>query len=130
MQQVPVWVKPAFWGVAMGAVGWWMILAFAFHWVSAGAAARMVTQKTQEAVVAYATPVCVARFEQQKNPVAAWNDLKKTEEWSRGDLIVKDGWIAEPNQKVDTETANAIADSCAARLMALQTLNGAKLGLK
>lgn len=107
-----------------------MILAFAFHWVSAGAAGRMVTQKTQEAVVAYATPVCVARFEQQKNPVAAWNDLKKTEEWSRGDRIVKDGWVAEPNQKIDDNTANAIASSCATQLMALDTLNGTKLGLK
>ena len=128
--QVPVWVKPAVWGVAGGAAGWWIILASGFGWVSAGAAAQMVTQKAQDAVVAYATPVCVARFEQQKNPVAARDELKKTEEWSRGDILVKAGWIGEPHQNIEAGTATAIGNSCATQLMARETLNGGKVGLK
>jgi len=40
----------------------------------------------------------VARFERQQNAVTAWETLKKTDEWSRGDLVAKESWVTEPNQ--------------------------------
>ena len=128
--KMPGWTEPAIYGVLGGAVGWWLILALGFGWMSAGAAAKMSTQKAQDAVVAYATPACVARFERQPNAVAAWETFKKTDEWSRGDLVVKDGWVAEPSQKLDFNTANAVASTCATKILALKTLAGVQLGLK
>jgi len=98
--------------------------------MSAGNAAKMSSQKAQDAVVAYATPVCVARFEQQPNAVAAWQTLKKTEDWNRGDTIVKDGLVAEPNQKLDDGIANAVASNCAEKIMALKTIAGVQLDTK
>ncbi len=91
---------------------------------------RCPTQKAQDAVVAYATPVCVARFEQQPNAVAAWQTLKKTEDWNRGDTIVKDGLVAEPDQKLDDNIANAVASNCAEKIMELKTLAGVQLDTK
>jgi hypothetical protein len=98
--------------------------------MSAGAAAKASTQKAQDAVVAYATPVCVARFEQQPNAVAAWQALKKTDDWNRGDLVAKDGLVTEPNQKLDDDTTNAVASSCAEKIMELKTLAGVQLDTK
>ena len=123
----PVWTGPAAWGVAAGAIGWWLILASGFGWMSAGAATKMATQKAQDAVVAYATPACLARFEREPNAAIAWRGLQKTDSWSRNDLVVKDGWVGEPSQKLDSDTANAIADSCATQILSLKTLNGVKL---
>lgn len=124
------WIEPVFWGVVAGALGLWAILAFGFGWMSAGNAAKMSTQKAQDAVVAYATPVCVARFEQQPNAVAAWQTLKKADDWNRGDLVVKDGWVAEPGQKLDDNIANAVASNCAEKIMSLKTLAGVQLDTK
>lgn len=128
--KMPSWTEPVVWALVIGAVGWWLILAYAFGWMSAGAAAKMSTQKARDAVVAYATPVCMARFERQPNAVSAWQTLKKTDEWNQGDLVVKDGWVAEPGQKLDPDTANAIANTCATKILALKTLGGVKLSLK
>lgn len=128
--RIPGWIEPAFWGVAIGAMGWWIILAYGFGWMSAATAAKMSGQKAQDAVVAYAAPVCVARFEQQPNAIAAWQTLKKTDEWDQSDLVVKKGWVAEPGQELDSDTENAIASSCATKILALKTLGGVNLSLK
>ncbi len=129
--EVPVWIKPALWGSAVGAVVWWIVLSSGFGWVSAGTAKQMSAQKTQDAVVAYATPACVARFERQPNAVAAWKTLNKTEEWGRSEVIEKGGWIAEPGQKLDsTDIAGTIARNCATQLIELKTLGGVKLSTK
>jgi hypothetical protein len=125
--KLPDWMRPAAWGVAAGALGWWLILASGFGWVSASGATKMATQQAQDAVVAYATPACVARFERQPNAAAAWQGLQKADSWNRNDLVVKDGWVGEPSQKLDSDIANAIADSCATQILALKTLNGVKL---
>jgi len=128
--KMPSWTEPVVWALVIGALGWWLILAYGFGWMSAGTAAKITTQKAQDAVVAYATPVCVARFERQPNAASAWQTLKKTDEWNRSDLVVKDGWVAEPGQKLDSDSANAIADTCATKILALKTLGGVKLSLK
>ena len=128
--KITSWIEPAFWGLVVGAIGVWVTLAFGFGWMSAGNAAKMSAQKAQDAVVAYATPVCVARFEQQPNAVAAWQTLKKTEDWNRGDTIVKDGLVAEPDQKLDDNIANAVASNCAEKIMELKTLAGVQLDTK
>jgi len=126
----PSWTEPAVWAFVVGAVVSWAVLDHGLGWMSPATAAELATRKAQDAVVAYATPACVARFERQPNAIAAWKTLKKTDEWQRGDLVVKDGWVAEPSQKLDSDTASAIASTCATKILALKTLEGAKLSLK
>ncbi|HUX35915.1 MAG TPA: hypothetical protein VMV71_02670 [Candidatus Paceibacterota bacterium] len=124
--EIPVWTKPAVWGVVVGALAWWMVLS-SFGWVSAGTAAQVATQKAQDAVVAYATPVCVARFERQPNVIAAWEVLSKTDDWKQGDHIKDGGWVSEPGQKINSDMADAIATGCATQVLALKTIGGVKL---
>ncbi|MBI4089020.1 hypothetical protein HY415_02900 [Candidatus Kaiserbacteria bacterium] len=128
--KLPDWWEPAAWGLVVGAVvTCWSALSL-FGWVSAGTAAQMVAQAKQEAVVAYATPACVARFTRQPNARSAWEALNKTEVWDRRAVVVEGGWSAEPGQKLPVELANAISAKCVEQLLALKTLGGVKLNKK
>ena len=109
--KIPAWTAPAVWGILGGGVGWWIVLASGFGWMSSGAAAKMATNEAQDAVVAYATPACVARFERMPDAVAAWKGLESADSWNRGDLVVSKGWVAEPSQKLDNDTTTAVADA-------------------
>ena len=128
--KMPGWAEPAVWGLIVGVAGCWVLLARGFGWMSPVEAATLATQRANDAVVAYATPVCVARFEGQPNAVAAWKTLKKTDEWNRDDLLVKDGWVGEPGQKVAPDTGKIIADACSTQILALKTLDGVQLSSK
>jgi hypothetical protein len=126
--KIPAWVKPAFWGVIAGALVWWGVLVWGLGWVSAGNAHMTAHQTALSAVAAAASPFCVARFEQQANAVAAWQKLKKSaDNGDQDDFLVKGGWIAAPGAKADSDFANAIADRCATKLLALKELDGVKL---
>lgn len=125
---VPSWVKPGIWGIVIGAVAWWAVLFWGFGWMSAGSAKQLADNQTQTAVVASATPYCVARFERQPNPVASWQALKKSEsDYDQSDYIKKGGWATVPDQKPDSAITSAVADACATQLLALKELNGVKL---
>jgi hypothetical protein len=123
---IPTWVKPAFWGVILGALAWWAILAWQFGWVSGGAADRMAEAQAQNAVVAYATPACVARFKQQPDAAVAWQKLKGTDSWKQDDAVRDGGWIGLPDQKLDPELATAIAEACTPKILALTDIGTAQ----
>jgi len=125
---MPSWIKPAFWGVVAGAIAWWVVLGAALGWVSPATAQKMASDKAQAAVVAVASPFCVARFEQQANAVASWQALKKSAaDYSQDDFIKKGGWEALPGEKIDSDVADAIASACATNLLNLKAINGVKL---
>lgn len=125
---IPSWVKPGIWGIVIGALVWWGVLSWGFGWMSASSAKRLADNQTQTAVVAAATPYCVMRFEQQANPVASWQALKKSAgDYDQSNYIEKGGWATLPDQKSDSDTTSAVADACATQLLALKELNGVKL---
>jgi len=125
---IPSWIKPGIWGAVLGAVAWWGVLSWGFGWMSAGGAKQLADDQTQTAVVAAATPYCVARFEQQPNAVASWQALKKNEaDYNQSDYVKKGGWVALPTEKPDSDMTDAVADACAKQLLALKQLNGVKL---
>jgi hypothetical protein len=126
--QIPVWVKPAFWGIVVGVLGWWAVLFWGLGWMSGSAATAMAQQKAETAVVASVTPYCVHRFEQQTDPAAAWKKLKTSaDNFNQDSFLVKGGWTALPGAKLDPSYADAIADSCSTRLLALKTIGGVKV---
>jgi hypothetical protein len=125
---IPVWVKPGLWGVVIGALAWWAVLAWGFGWVSAGTAKQMADNQTQTAVVASLSPYCVSRFEQQSSAVTSWQALKKAaDNYNQDDFIQKGGWVSLPGQKLNADTASAVADACATKLLALKQIGGVKL---
>ncbi len=62
--QIPVWTKPALWGVAVGAIGI-AILGFSqFGWRTAGSAEQFAQERADTAVVAALVPFCVTKAQQ------------------------------------------------------------------
>lgn len=125
---IPSWVKPGIWGIVIGALAWWGVLSWGFGWVSAAAAKQQADTQTQAAVVAVASPYCVARFEQQPKAVASWQALKKSaDNYNQDDYIEKGGWVVLPHHSPGSGLAAAVADSCATQLLALKQLGGVTL---
>lgn len=126
---LPDWFQPTALGMIAGAAVWWIFLAMGLGWMSPDTAAQTSAKVSQAAVVAYATPVCVAKFASRPNAVADWHKLRSIKEsYSWADFIEKqDGLIAEPAQKLSPDTSAAIATGCATEVLKLTSIGGVKL---
>ena len=114
------------WSFVLGVLALFVFLLW-LGWTSRGSAEQMAADQTKAAVVAYATPACVARFERQPNAVAAWKELKGIQGYNQGDAIEKGGWVAEPDQKLDSAISRTIASECASKVLELKTIGNEKL---
>lgn len=116
--KMPVWIKPASIGAVVGAAVWWIALSN-MGWVNASAAAESADAKVKAAVVAYATPACVARFQRQPDAAAARETLSTTDMWQRSEVITEGGWVTAPKQEMDYYIARDVAEKCAEQILAV-----------
>jgi hypothetical protein len=113
---IPQWLKPAFWGIVVGALGI-MILGFAWGgWVLDSTAERMAKERADGAVTAILVPICVERFMGQAEAAAKLAEFQKTASWQQGQLIEKGGWATttgskDPNAAVARVCAQQLANS-------------------
>jgi hypothetical protein len=112
----PQWLKPAFWGVVVGAIGI-MILGFAWGgWVLGSTAEKMAKERADGAVTAILVPICVERFMGQADAAAKLAAFQKTVSWQQSQLIEKGGWATatgskDPNAAVARVCAQQLANS-------------------
>jgi hypothetical protein len=99
------------WGAAFGAVGL-AVVGFTWGgWVTGGGAETMTQKRSQAAVVAVLTPICIERFKANANATANLVELKNNNySWTRRDYIVKGGW-ATFGQDRPFELADACAEA-------------------
>lgn len=91
-------------------VAWWMVLAFAFGWMSAGTAGRLAAQQTDKAVVAALAPICADKFMTQPNAAARKAELAKATDWNRREVFPKE-WVTLPGDNVaDPDLISACSD--------------------
>jgi hypothetical protein len=110
---VPQWVKPAFWGVTIGALGI-MIMGFAWWgWVLGSTAESMAKDRADGAVTAILVPVCIERFMGQADAATKLAEFQKTVSWQRSQVIEKGGWATATGSN-DPNTA--VARACAQQL--------------
>jgi len=111
--QIPMEVKPA----AIGAVGGAILVAIVGFgwagWTTAGSAEKMASERSQTAVVAALSPICVNRFKQDAAATEHLAELKKVNSWRQGDYIEKGGWAKLPG---NTEDEAQVARACASAL--------------
>jgi hypothetical protein len=114
--QVPTWTKPALWGAAVGAVGL-AIIGFSAGWVvSSDTAMDMATQRSQQAVIASLTPICIAQYQSTSGDATLLASLEGKSSWTRGDFVEEQGWATMPG----SQTPNSqVADACAIELLKL-----------
>jgi hypothetical protein len=115
---IPPWVKPAWWGVVVGAIGI-MILGFAWGgWVLGSTAERMAKDRADGAVTAILVPSCVERFMGQVDAAAQLAAFQNTASWQQSQLIEKGGWATMAGS---TEPNTAVARMCAQQLVNRKT---------
>lgn len=114
--QVPQWVKPAFWGAAVGTVGI-MIVGFSWWgWVLGSTAEHMAKERADGAVTAILVPICVERFMGQADAATKLTEFQRTASWQQSQLIEKGGWATatgskDPNAAVARVCAQQLANS-------------------
>src|ERR671923_3013376 len=92
LMRVPQWLKPACWGVVVGALGI-MILGFAWGgWVLDSTAERMAKDRADGAVTAVLVPICVERFMGQADAAAKLAEFQKGASWPQHHVIAQGGW--------------------------------------
>jgi hypothetical protein len=112
--KVPQWVKPAFWGIVVGAVGI-MILGFSWWgWVLGSTADRMASERAGEAVTAILVPICVERFMGQADAAAKLAEFQRSASWQHSQLIEKGGWATVAGSQ---DPNRAVARLCAQQLV-------------
>ncbi|MDQ3830814.1 MAG: hypothetical protein M3361_16220 [Candidatus Tectomicrobia bacterium] len=116
--KVPQWVKPAWWGVVVGAIGI-MILGFAWGgWVLGSTAEQMAKARAGEAVTAILVPSCVERFMGQADAAAQLAAFQNTASWQHSQFIEQGGWATVAGS---TEPNRAVARMCAQQLVSRKT---------
>lgn len=111
--KIPAELKPAAWGAVGGAIAL-AIIGFTWGgWVTQGTAEREARARSNTALVAALSPICVARFQQQANATEQLTELKKISSWQQGDFISKGGWATMPGS---SSPDSDVAKACAAAL--------------
>ncbi|SRR6266511_992274 len=104
---VPQWVKPACWGVVVGALGI-MILGFAWGgWVLGSTAERMAKER-----------VCVERFMGQADAAMKLAAFQKSGSWQQSQFLEKGGWATATGSNAPN---SAVANACAQELAKIKT---------
>ena len=99
------------WGAVAGAAAL-AIVGFTWGgWVTSGQAEAMTLKRSEAAVVAALTPICIERFQSNANASANLVALKNiSQPWSRRDYVVSGGW-ATFGQSRPFELADACAEA-------------------
>lgn len=123
--------KPLLIGLVIGVFGLWATLAWGFGWMSHGAAHKLADHQTRTALVAAITPECMARFERQVDLPKAWQALNSaSNNFTQTSFMKKGGWVIAKEQKIPSADFDAIANSCADKLLAMKQLGKPKLASK
>ncbi len=112
--KLPPQTVPALWGAAGGAA-LVVLLGFTwFGWVTGGTAQNMAKERSEAAVVAALTPICVARFKESADAAKNLETFKKIEyAWDKTVFVEKGGWATPPGAD---KPSTALAHSCAEAL--------------
>ena len=118
MQLQAPWLKPAVWGVVVGAVAT-MIVGFAWMgWVLGSTAERMAVERVDSALIVALTPACVASFMQQPNVATKLAEFQKIESWKQRQFVEEGGWATPRGHKTPH---SGVANACAEELLKART---------
>jgi hypothetical protein len=114
----PAWLKPGIWGVVVGAVGSMIIGFSALGWTLGSTAERMAQERSDLAVTAALTPICVQSFLNQSDASKKLTGLKDIDSWQQTEFVEKGGWATMPGSSTP---AQGLANACAQALLKTKT---------
>jgi len=116
--KIPVWLKPALWGAASGAVIMAIVGFSQLGWKTAGNADQLAQERADTAVVAALVPFCVAKAQEGTEQVALAKFRSEQSSYSRSDLVTKAGWATFG---VGKSPDSALARACSATLYGMKS---------
>ena len=87
-------------------------------WKTGGDSVRLAKRQADSAVIATHARICSAQFNGAKNLPARLAELQKTERWSRGALVAKEGFATMLGEKDPTQ---GVSEACAEMLVPEKT---------
>ncbi|MFM9886551.1 MAG: hypothetical protein ACKVQT_26285 [Burkholderiales bacterium] len=113
--KIPVETKPAFWGVAGGAVAL-AIVGFGWGgWVTGSKSEAAANERAHNAVITALAPICVENFRRASDVSANLAALKKVDSWQQGAFVEKGGWAKVAGSNAPDQLS-AVARACAVLL--------------
>lgn len=113
--QFPEWLKPGLYGAACGAAAL-AIVGFNWGgWVTGGTARAMASDQSRTDVVTALSLICVDQSKRDPQLAERVTALKAASSWTRGDLVMKNGWATMPGT---TAGNSQVAKDCAEKLSA------------
>jgi hypothetical protein len=110
---LPPSLRPAIWGVVIGAAAISVLGFSSFGWTLGSTAERMARERAQTAVVGALAPICVEKFQHQADAATKLVEFNKVSSWDRRSIIEKGGWATMP---VSATPNSAVASACAEQL--------------
>src|SRR4028118_2202186 len=96
VMQFPEWLKPGLYGAACGAIALAVVGFNWGGWVTGGTARVMAADPAKVDVVSALSLICVDQSKRDPQLVERVAALKAVSSWSRGDLVMKNGWATMP----------------------------------
>ncbi|TYC80107.1 hypothetical protein FMN63_02405 [Stappia sp. BW2] len=105
---IPEWVKPAAYGVVIGAIAV-SIAGFSWGgWVTGGTAAKMASTSSHDKVIAALVPVCVGQSRSDDERTAKLAEIRETSAYQRRTVLMETGWATMPgSDSADRDLAQA-----------------------
>lgn len=116
--EVPVWTKPALWGVAVGAIGIAIVGFSELGWMTANSAERIAQDRADTAVVAALVPFCVIKAQQDPDKAALRKLQAEDSSYTRDDMVTKAGWATVGG---DTSPDSGLANACSEKLHGMKS---------
>jgi hypothetical protein len=111
--KIPEWLKPGLYGATCGAIAL-AVVGFTWGgWVTGATARQMAAEQSKTDVVAALSLICVDQSKRDPQMTEKIAMLKAASSWSRGDLVLKNGWATMPGT---AEGNRQVADACAIRV--------------
>lgn len=116
--QIPVWLKPALWGAAVGTIAIATVGFSELGWTTPATAQQIAQEQANTAVVAALVPFCVAKAQQDPDHATLAKFEAEQSSYSRSDLVMQPGWAT-----VGSKTAHdsGLARACSEQLHATRT---------
>lgn len=112
--QVPVWIKPAVWGVVIGSVATMAVGFTSMGWTLHSTAQKTAQDRSELAVAAALTPFCVKSFMNQTDATKQLAGLKEASSWQQQGIVEKGGWATMAGDK---EPTPGVGQACAQALL-------------
>lgn len=109
--EFPIWLKPALWGAAAGAVALAFVGFQQLGWVTKKSAREMAQDQAESAVIAAVVPFCIAKAKADPDRAGFLKIQAEPSGYTRSEAVSKAGWASFVSGKEpDSNIARACAD--------------------